>query len=247
MSGLAGPTRRIVALPRLVVSDGTIEALKWLALGLMTLDHFNKYIFHDAVPALFALGRLTLPLFAFVLAYNLARPGAMPRGTFKRIAARLVLYGSMASVPFVALGGLGAGWWPLNVMATLLVATGVVYLLERGGFFCLVLAAPLFLVGGGLVEFWWPGIALTVAAWCYVKRPSWAALLAWVLASLALNLNGWAFARMPLMNASMWALAAFPVIFAAPYFEMRVPRFPSFFYTYYPLHLGVLWVINRLV
>ena len=28
--------------PALQVSDGTIEALKWLALALMTLDHVNK-------------------------------------------------------------------------------------------------------------------------------------------------------------------------------------------------------------
>ena len=236
-----------MVLHRLVVSDGSIEALKWVALVLMTLDHLNKYVFHDAVPALFALGRLTFPLFAFVLAYNLARPGTLTRSTYRRTAARLVLYGALASIPFVALGGLGAGWWPFNVMATLLVATGVIYLLERRGVFRTALAMLLFLLGGGLVEFWWPGIALTVAAWFYVQRPSWPALLAWMLTTLALNLNGWAFARMPVVNASVWALAAFPIIFAAPYLEIRMTRFPRVFYAYYPIHLSVLWVFNKLI
>ena len=235
---------RSFELPRLAISDGTIEALKWLALLLMTLDHVNKYLLHGAVPTLFALGRIALPLFAFVLAFNLARRGTLGCGMHKRIAGKLLLFGSIASGPFIALGGLGAGWWPLNIMATLLVATGIVYLVERGGFFRTALAAALFLIGGGLVEFWWPGIALTVAAWQYVRRPSWLALLGWVVATLALSLNGWAFARMPLVNASMWALAAFPIIFAATRVELHVPRYRYFFYVYFPLHLAILWAIR---
>lgn len=231
-------------LPRLVVSDGTIEALKWLALVLMTLDHVNKYLLHGAVPALFILGRITLPLFAFVFAFNLARPDALARGMHKRTAGRLVLFGAIASVPFIALGGLGAGWWPLNIMATLLVATGIVYLIKRGGFLRATLAVVLFLIGGGLVEFWWPGIALVVGAWQYVRRPSWLNLLYWIVATLALNLNGWAFARMPLVNDNIWALAAFPIIFAAPRVELHMPRLRHVFYVYFPIHLAILWAVR---
>lgn len=194
---------------------------------------------------LFALGRITLPLFAFVLAFNLARPGALTRGTYKRTAVRLSFFGAIASLPFIALGGLATGWWPLNIMATLLVATGVIYLTDRGGFVRVTLAVLLFLVGGGLVEFWWPAIALTVAAWQYVRRPTWPALLAWLLATLALTLNGWAFARMPPVNASMWALAAFPIIFAAQHVQLAMPRLRHVFYVYFPLHLATLWAIGR--
>ena len=63
--------------PALMLSSGTLEALKWLALLLMTLDHVNKHLLHASVPELFAAGRLTLPLFGFVLGYNLARPGVL--------------------------------------------------------------------------------------------------------------------------------------------------------------------------
>ncbi|MBK7549911.1 MAG: hypothetical protein IPI20_19875 [Rhodoferax sp.] len=58
------------------IDNGTLEALKWLALVLMTGDHVNKYVLADSLPGLFELGRLAMPLFMFVLAYNLARPGA---------------------------------------------------------------------------------------------------------------------------------------------------------------------------
>ena len=62
---------------RLVVSNGTIEGLKWVGLLLMTGDHVNKYLFAERLPGLSELGRLAMPIFGFVLAYNLARPGAL--------------------------------------------------------------------------------------------------------------------------------------------------------------------------
>ncbi|MGE4125505.1 MAG: TraX family protein [Pusillimonas sp.] len=105
------------------VPDGTVEALKWLALVLMTGDHVNKYLFNATLPVLFEAGRVALPLFVFVLAYNLARPGTLERGVYGRAMSRLTVFGALASVPFVALGGLAWGWWPLNVMFTLLVVT----------------------------------------------------------------------------------------------------------------------------
>ena len=107
-------------LPRVVVSDGTIEALKWLALLLMVADHTNKYLLHDASHTLFSGGRVAMPLFVFVLAYNLARPDSYKRGTHSRTMKRLALFGLLATPPFIALGGLLAGWWPLNILFALL-------------------------------------------------------------------------------------------------------------------------------
>lgn len=63
-------------------------------------------------------------------------------------------------MPFVALGGLGRGWWSLNVMAMLLVTTLVAWLVDEGGMWRLTLATLLFVVGSSSVEFWWPGVGL---------------------------------------------------------------------------------------
>src|SRR4051812_42258689 len=49
------------------ISDGSLEALKWVGLVLMTSDHVNKYLLQDASPTLYALGRMVMPLFGFVL------------------------------------------------------------------------------------------------------------------------------------------------------------------------------------
>ena len=86
---IKAPIRAPVStVPRLELSSGSLEALKWLALLLMTLDHVNKHLLHASVPELFAAGRLALPLFGFVLGYNLARPGALASGGYSRTADR---------------------------------------------------------------------------------------------------------------------------------------------------------------
>ena len=223
--------------PPLVLSSGTLEALKWLALLLMTLDHVNKHLLHASAPKLFAAGRLALPLFGFVLGYNLARPGALASGGYSRTARRLTLFGSIATIPFIALGGLGWGWWPFNIMATLLVATLCAWLIEVGGPARLVAAAAVFIVGGALVEFWWPGLAVCLLAWAYCRRPSWLALALWI----------GAIASLYIINRNLWALAALPLIFAAGQVKMNVPRGRHGFYVYYPVHLAVLWGVARLL
>lgn len=216
------------------IPDGTVEALKWLALVLMTGDHVNKYLFNATLPVLFEAGRVALPLFVFVLAYNLARPGTLERGVYGRTMSRLAMFGALASVPFVALGGLYAGWWPLNVMFTLLVVTATAYLVERGGKLHLAAAGVVFLVGGSSVEYWWPAVAFGLAVWSYTRRPSWAAAAVAVLACAAL----W------FVNRNLWALAALPVLFLASRVDVRVPRLRWAFYAYYPLHLASLWLID---
>lgn len=228
---------RICELPRLALTDGTIEAIKWLALGLMTLDHVNKYLFHGAIVGIFNAGRVAMPLFAFVLAYNLARPNAFERGTYARVLKRLLLFGVIATVPFLGLGGLVWGWWPLNIMFMLMVAACVMYLLECGGRVRVTLAVLLFVVGGALVEFWWPALTICMAAWHYCKRPNWFALLLWMASIAALFL----------INRNFWALLALPIIFLAPYISIPIGRTKNLFYIYYPAHLAVLWVCIRAI
>ena len=229
--------RHASTAPALKLSSGTLEALKWLALLLMTFDHVNKHLLHASVPELFAAGRLAMPLFGFVLGYNLARPDALADGAFKRTAGRLAVFGSIASVPFIALGGLGWGWWPFNVMATLLVATLCAWLIEVGGWTRIALACVVFVLGGAVVEFWWPGLAACLFAWAYCRRPSWGMLALWTASLAALYV----------INRNLWALAALPLIFAAGQVNMRVPRNRLGFYVYYPAHLAVLWVLALLL
>lgn len=217
------------------LADGTVEAIKWLAMVLMTADHVNKYLLAESQPALFDLGRIAMPLFVFVLAYNLARRGALSSAVFHRTAKRLAIFGVVASVPYIALGAVLGGWWPLNILFTLLAATVIIGLVELGGAARIALAIAVFVLAGALVEFWWPALALALASWQYSKRPSHRNL-----ATLALCL-----AALWLINRNLWTLAALPIILAAPRVRLAVPRIPFFFYGYYPAHFAALWVVSK--
>lgn len=215
-------------------SNGTVEALKWLGLILMTGDHANKYLFNATIPGFYEAGRLCLPVFVAVLAHNLARPGALESGVHLRAMKHLTIVGAAASVPFVGLGGVFAGWWPLNVMFTLLVLTATTYLMERGGALRLAAAAGIVVFGGSSVEYWWAGVGFGLAVWSYMKRPSWAGAALSILACGALSF----------INGNHWALAALPLLLVASRVDVRLPRSRWAFYGYYPLHLGALWLIR---
>jgi hypothetical protein len=95
---------------RLIIADGSLEVLKWLALSLMVLDHVNKFVFREGSAVLFDLGRMVMPLFGFVLMYNLARQGALEQGVHLRVMRRLLVFGTLATPFFLVL----VGWWPLT-------------------------------------------------------------------------------------------------------------------------------------
>jgi hypothetical protein len=214
-----------------VIADGTLEALKWLGLVLMTIDHVNKYLCNGVYPAAFAAGRLALPIFAVVLAYNLARPDSLARGVYQRTARRLFTFGLLATPAFIALGGLVAGIYPLNILFTLLVATIVIRLVDCGKPVAAVIA---FAIGGALVEFWWPAIGLCVAVWLYARSPSWAPLALGVICCASLQL----------INGNAWALAALPVLLVAVRWKLALRRWRWVFHVYYPLHLMAIWLIR---
>ena len=77
---------KVGVMPRLTLTNGGAEALKWLALLLMVGDHVNKYLFNGTLPVLFEAGRICAPLFALVFAWNLARPGVAARAHVVRAA-----------------------------------------------------------------------------------------------------------------------------------------------------------------
>lgn len=236
-SAVLAPRRSAAALsgrtapPALAVHNGTLEALKWIALALMTLDHVNKFLFDEKLTPLFYAGRLVMPMFGFVLAYNLARPSALAGGMHLRVMKRLAIFGALSTPMFVAL----VGWWPLNILFMLIFATAILFLHEKGGPWNRVAALALFVFGGALVEFWWPALLSCIAAWAYCRQPSMKRLALWTLATASLFV----------VNGNLWALVALPILLGAAHLKVNVPRLRWVFYAYYPMHLLVLLVMQR--
>jgi len=220
--------------PPLLLADGTVEALKWLALGLMVLDHVNQYLCDGSLPWAFSLGRLAFPLFAFVLAYNLARPQVINNGAAVRTMKRLAIFALIAAIPHVALDG---RWLPVNILATLLVATGVIVLFEQGGLKSWqgLLA---FMLGGYFVEGNWFAIAMCITAYYYCKSKTVPRFLSVIVSLVMLGL---------FINTNQWALAVLPVIFGAPHVTIKINRHRNVFYWFYPAHLAVIALLKKTI
>jgi hypothetical protein len=223
-----------------IIADGTLEALKWAALVLMVFDHVNKYFYAEQLPGIFPLGRIVMPIFGFVLAYNLARPDALKRGVHRRMMARLAIMGLIAAPLMIVLNGSVVAhnaWWPLNILFTLLLVVTLVYLIERGGVARYALAVALFMVGGALVEYLWVGVLACLGAWMFCCEASSERLLLWFLGALSLSV----------VNGNAWALLAIPLVWSASRVTLRLPRSKWAFYVFYPAHLALLLTAKLLI
>lgn len=216
---------------RLIITDGTLEALKWIALVAMTADHINKYLLASQYPWMYEFGRLAMPLFAFVLGYNLARPRAALDGLYLRALCNMLCFGMLATPFFMMMQpvSLLGSWYPLNIMFMLLSATLVIFLYEKTHRIAALLA---FLLLGAVVEYWWIGIACCIGAWWFCRQPGLTSLLFWISVLSGLTL----------VNGNMWALAVLPIVLMARYLQVDIHRIRYVFYSYYPVHLAVIWI-----
>jgi hypothetical protein len=223
----------------LELSAGALEALKWIGVGLMVVDHINAYVYAWKYPALYAAGRVAFPVFAFVLAYNLARPGN--ERAVDRAFMRLMLFGVAAQFFSMSLRrGVepDGAWWQLNVLLTFGLAA-VLIQMTRGParWYTWAFAAFATALAGAFVEFHWPGLIYVVAAYHYCARRTPASCGVWLASTAALTLE----------NGNAWALASIPLLFWFRGISPAVPRLKWTFYAFYPLHLAGLWTLTRFV
>ena len=226
------------SMPDFVLSSGAVEALKWIAVVSMTIDHVNRYLLHGSVSYMFALGRLAMPIFALTLAYQLARTNAFSNGVHFRVIRRLVFFAVFSSIPYVVLNKttLIQGWWPLNILFLLLIGTALVALLESNFIYRNTLAFFLFVFGGAIVEFWWAGLAVFFFSWRYIKSPNLIDFFGLLIALFLLgNING-----------NQWSLASLPVVFIMSNIKVNIPRIKHILYIYYPLHLALIWLFTSI-
>lgn len=212
------------------ITDGALNALKWIAVASMVVDHTNAYVFENASAVAQNFGRLAFPLFAFVLGYNLARTPFTRYGT---LATRLAVAG-LVSQPLYGL--MVSDAWRFNIFFTFLVALGIIALLRIPSTNRAITAGVLFAVAGFLVDFHWYGIALTVASYFFAARMNTTALtgLFSALAMLTLYLAlliGW---------PALATLLAVPLVYVLRSMPAVLPRLRWVFYAVYPVHIAIL-------
>lgn len=219
----------------LTISSGSVEALKWIALLSMSIDHFNRFFLDSGNNLAYKAGRIAMPLFAFIFAYNLARTSPITSTIYLKSFKRLVLFGTLATPGYMVMQHLNF-ILPLNIMFMFLVSVSLFFLIDQKRRMDLTLAILLFLIGGLFVEYNWIGILLCLCCWVYLRSHSLFALLGWVVAYWLLDLA----------NGNHWALLSLPLILLATQIEIKLPRIPYLFYIYYPFHLSLFWVVKVL-
>lgn len=196
------------------------EVLKWLAVVLMTCDHVAKVIYGGYVPGLSEAGRVAFPLFALVMACNLAQPGA----DVAKSVRRLGMWGLIAQPVHAVVFGY---WLPLNILLTFALCASIVWLAEQRRWAGLALAAailPLF------VDYQWIGVGFVLLAWCAFRWRQF-----WPLVP--------AFGGICWFNGNLWALAAIPVALVLSRVVWLVPRGRWAFYGYYVAHLACIGLL----
>ncbi|EKT4089329.1 conjugal transfer protein [Stenotrophomonas maltophilia] len=208
---------------RPTLSSGGRELLKWIALLAMTGDHVAKVVYGGYLPVVSELGRIAFPLFALVMACNLAQPGADLRKSISRLAAWGVIAQPLHALAF--------GYWlPLNILLTFALAAVAVHALASSRPLLLLLAAGM---APMLVDYQWAGVGFVLLGWLAFRLRAW-----WLL------LVGWA--AVCWVNHNGWALLAIPVALAVARVQWRLPRWRWAFYGYYVGHLALLAVYVHL-
>lgn len=213
------------------IPEGTLEAVKWLALASMLWDHAIRFLLSGPYygPAT-AFGRLAFPLFVLILAYNLARPG-MAWSVHRRMIVRLLGFGLLSVPAYWYL----LGPYPLNILFTLALFVGIVAVWEKHpGWYGAFGAFLLFWFGGAVVEYGWQGLFLALSAYTWFRTGG-------VLWSTALLAGG--FIGLSMANWSHWGTLALPIFLFAPMVTLRLPRHKWFFYAFYPIHLSIIALI----
>jgi hypothetical protein len=222
-------------------TNGQLEALKWIALASMFLDHFGRHLLgYGNDTWVFAVGRIAFPLFALVLAVNLAREhGRAARAA--RTARRLAVWCAVSIVPSVLARG-----EPMlvNVFGTLGLGAAICWSIgSNASLVPRVALCAAAAVASWHVEFGPAGVFLIPAiyVWC-TDRHREAAILAVIL----LLLTGLQNALLGGFPAMLGTLVSVPIGAIARRLPISAPRLQLAFYLVYPLHLSLIAAVKAL-
>lgn len=223
----------------LALSSAQQTFLKWLAIALMLVDHANRSLW-SFQPWAFALGRIAFPLFAFLIAYNLA----VRKVEASQYVGPLLLFGLLSQAP--AMLALDRNILPLNIFFTLLLGSSLLPLrawfgrhlpagwLWQGLSWLAALYGALLL--GVVVEYGPLGVLLIPSMMLFLRCPGF--LSGVLVVGLLITLNA------PQVT-SLAALLVVPLIYAVSILKLpKLPRLKWVFYSFYPGHLLILWLLK---
>lgn len=211
------------------------SVLKWIAVLTMVIDHVGAILFPDQI-WMRVIGRVAFPIYAYCLA-----EGFRYTSDYRRYLGRLALFAILSEIPFdLAFYGVPFSFAHQNVFFTLTLGLILLWVLERCReqlLLCAGAFAVLCFLAQALHMDYGAGGLLMVFAF-YLAQQGTSPWIGWGI-FVFINLFGYA-------GGVQWAaiLALLPI---GLYSGKAGKRKQRFFYWIYPLHLLLLWVIEKYI
>lgn len=211
------------------------SVLKWIAVLTMVIDHVGAILFPDQI-WMRVIGRVAFPIYAYCLA-----EGFRYTSDYRRYLGRLALFAILSEIPFdLAFYGVPFSFAHQNVFFTLTLGLILLWVLERCReqlLLCAGAFAVLCFLAQALHMDYGAGGLLMVFAF-YLAQQGTSPWIGWGI-FVFINLFGYA-------GGLQWAaiLALLPI---GLYSGKAGKRKQRFFYWIYPLHLLLLWIIEKYI
>lgn len=211
------------------------SVLKWIAVLTMVIDHVGAILFPDQI-WMRVIGRVAFPIYAYCLA-----EGFRYTSDCRRYLGRLALFAILSEIPFdLAFYGVPFSFAHQNVFFTLTLGLILLWVLERCReqlLLCAGAFAVLCFLAQALHMDYGAGGLLMVFAF-YLAQQGASPWIGWGI-FVFINLFGYA-------GGVQWAaiLALLPI---GLYSGKAGKKKQRFFYWIYPLHLLLLWVIEKYI
>lgn len=220
-------------MSRISLTSGEQEALRWVAIGSMVIDHAAAVLLEPSVALPWRMaGRLAWPLFAFLVAYNVTVRNVDP----VRYLRPLAIWGLVAQVPwmlaFERVGG--------NILFALLAGVLVLIVSRRYAWHVAVPVVLVLALVAEVANFEFGAVGVLLP-WCLSVALALSPVAGVGLAAVAVAVQNWPWLGWPA------ALLALPVVFVATRWSVSLPRAPRWLvWGFYPGHLlilvGVTWI-----
>lgn len=216
-------------------TSSQLEVVKWLAIGFMVLDHINHLWLDKVSFSLMALGRISYPLFAIVLAYHLV----FHTQRHWKYAFRLLLLGIVSQIPYMWAFDLQ---YDLNILFTLSLGIALVKIwewvwlpdtenvIEKA--FRAILITLLILIVSLFVDYGPMGVILilTLFAWFKTETPIW--FLLSVIVLWGINY---------FVPIGLFALISLPLAYSISHLNTSMSRSSKWiYYSIYPAHIVLI-------
>jgi hypothetical protein len=208
------------------------EILKWIAMITMTIDHVGAILYPEYT-ILRVIGRLSFPLFAYLIAL-----GVETTRNIKRYFVRLFLFALISQIPFYLALGIEP-FEHLNIFFTLSFGVMFIYFIKRKSVFSLV---PLF---ASLLNFDYSVYGIALIGCMYLLEENME------LGIVSIGLINLSF--LMVWPSQLFSLFALPIILLYRNGVLKINRESKrktaiirkyLYYSYYPLHLALLYLIK---